>query len=137
MFYGLLFTQYVNSRCIDGGDDYILANTTFNQYLLPAMIGLEEALKSTVMHPLVMPTISFPPSAAYFASPLILPAVIVQDGALGCTNILDALLDVAYSALEKASAKEVEIIKVTETEGHPARERKSRLLLMHKLIITT
>ena len=51
MFYGFLFTQYVNSRCIDVGDDYILANTTFNQYLLPAMRGLEEALKSTVMHP--------------------------------------------------------------------------------------
>jgi len=46
MFYGLLFTQYVNFRWIDVGDDYILANTTLNQYLLPAMIGLEEALKS-------------------------------------------------------------------------------------------
>lgn len=43
--------------------------------------------------------------------------VIVQDGALGYTNILDALVDVAYSALENAGAKEVEIIKVTETRG--------------------
>lgn len=41
----------------------------------------------------------------------------MQDGALGYTNILDALVDVAYSALENAGAKEVEIIKVTETRG--------------------
>nr|TKS02126.1 hypothetical protein D5086_0000163850 [Populus alba] len=137
MFYGLLFTQYVNSRCIDVGDDYILANTTFNQYLLPAMIGFEEALKSTGA--------SVHCDASLSHADNIFPSfrsVIVQDGALGCTNILDALVDVAYSALEKAGAKEVEIIKVTETrgpsgEGHPARERKSRLLLMHKLIITT
>lgn len=36
----LWFTPYINFRCIAVGDENILANTALNQYVLPAMIGL-------------------------------------------------------------------------------------------------
>ncbi|KAJ6916156.1 hypothetical protein NC652_018751 [Populus alba x Populus x berolinensis] len=88
------------------------------------MIGFEEALKSTGASVHCDASLSHAdnifPSFRSVLRISIDPAccpVIVQDGALGCTNILDALVDVAYSALEKAGAKEVEIIKVTETRG--------------------
>ncbi|XP_052308913.1 putative glucan endo-1,3-beta-glucosidase GVI [Populus trichocarpa] len=89
---------------------------------------------SSVMHSLVMAT-TFPPSSAYFDAPvlpIVLPIVqslqthryplldsallntgkdvIVKDLGEEYTNIFDAQVDAAYSALEKADALNVEIL---------------------------